>query len=269
MELNSSNYFSLEANKEYMSNSQYSGFLECESKELAKLTGEHIEDDKDAFLIGSYVHAWNDGKLDEFKADHPELYKKDKSMYEKYAIAQKMVDTIQNDRFAMFSLGKGKSEVILTAELFGAKWKIMLDRDDEKRWIEIKTTKSIKERYWQYNELTERNEQVNFIEKWNYVRNAAVYAEVERLARCRETWKEAVLLAVSKESIPDKEIISLYNPHVQTDGYVFSQELSQIEANMPRILAVKAGIEKPISCGKCAYCLGKKQLSKLVHWSEI
>jgi len=270
MILTSENYFSREASLAYMSNSQYSSFIECDSKAMAMLSGECEDSNKDAFLIGSYVHAWNDNKLEEFKELNKDtLYQKNGKMYAKYEIGQKMIDAIKQDSFSMFVLSQGESEVILTAEMFGTPWKIMLDRDDEKKWVEIKTTRSIKELSWIYNEITDKNEQVNFIQKWNYIRNAAVYAEIERLARGRESWKEAVMLAVSKETPVDKEIISLFNPNVQEDVNVFTEKLREVEINMPRILAVKSGLEKPIPCNTCDYCISKKKLKHIVHWSTI
>lgn len=69
------NYFSNEANKLYMSNSQYKSFLDCEAKEMAKLNGKWMEKDRPCFLEGHYGHAWNEGKLNLFKMQNPSIYK--------------------------------------------------------------------------------------------------------------------------------------------------------------------------------------------------
>ena len=66
-----------------------------------------------------------------------------------------------------------------------------------------------------------------------------------------------------------KEMISLYNPVSSEQGIIFGEELAEIERNMPRILAVKAGTEEPKECGVCDYCVAKKKLSKLVYWQNI
>ena len=69
MILTPENYFSPEADREYMSVSQYKSFLKCEAAAYAELTGEWQREEKEAFLVGHYVHAWAEGKLDEFIAE--------------------------------------------------------------------------------------------------------------------------------------------------------------------------------------------------------
>jgi hypothetical protein len=57
MELNSNNYFSKEANIEYISVSQYKAFLSCEAREMACLIGEWNNVAKsDALMFGSLLH---------------------------------------------------------------------------------------------------------------------------------------------------------------------------------------------------------------------
>lgn len=67
MAVTKENYFALETGKEYMSVSLFKSFIKCEAKTIAELNGEWEEENKDAFLLGSYVHAWSEGALEEFK----------------------------------------------------------------------------------------------------------------------------------------------------------------------------------------------------------
>jgi len=78
MLLTSENYYSREANEEYLSVSQYKDFMGtygkpgCEEYALAKLNGTWVEamEDSTALMVGSYVDAHFEGTLDLFKAQH-------------------------------------------------------------------------------------------------------------------------------------------------------------------------------------------------------
>ena len=95
MELTNENYYSKDADREYMSVHQYLAFngymgvSGCESKALAVLDEEWEEPTTDSMLIGSYVDSYFEGSLDEFREKHPELFKKDGTLYAKYGIAEK------------------------------------------------------------------------------------------------------------------------------------------------------------------------------------
>ena len=85
MQLTNENYYSKEANEEYLSVSQYKDFMGtygkrgCEEYALAKIEGtwEENMEDSDALMVGSYVDAHFEGTLDLFKAKHPCMFKKD------------------------------------------------------------------------------------------------------------------------------------------------------------------------------------------------
>ena len=257
MDLNRHNYHSHEANNEYMSRSLYGKFVDCEAGAVAYLKGWH-EDKSKAFLVGSYVHAWSEGTLDEFKASNPECYTKSNELRAEFRHADDMIRALESDPFAMFAL-EGQKEVVMTAELFGTKWKAMFDvYVPGKRITDLKTTKSIRELSWS----PKHSRRVSFIEAYEYFTQVALYSEIERLNTGGDLL-EFLMVAVSKESIPDKEVINL------TDHDRVAEELAKIEGNMPRILAVKSGKVEPIRCGKCDYCRTTKQLSKTIYYREL
>lgn len=70
--LTEQNYYDPEMNMEYMSCSQFKEFADCEARAMARLRGWKEPTSKE-FLVGSYVHAWAEGALDCFKAEHPEI----------------------------------------------------------------------------------------------------------------------------------------------------------------------------------------------------
>jgi hypothetical protein len=73
-ELSEQTYFS---HTELMSYSQFSHFLNCEAEALAEIEGRWEEPKSDSMLVGSYVDEFFNGKLDDFKAKHPEILKRD------------------------------------------------------------------------------------------------------------------------------------------------------------------------------------------------
>jgi len=262
MNLTRSNYHSLKAEREYMSRSQYLGFLQCEARQIAILAGEWTEEPSDAFLVGQYVHAWNEGCRGEFISEHPEMFTKAGGLKAQFKTADKMIAALEADPLCMYML-EGDKEVIFTAEFSGATWKVMVDtyNPERRRLVELKTTRGIREKAWS----EEHNGRVSFIEQYNYLMQAALYCEIERLANGRKEgdWLDYYMVAVSKESVPDKEVIDMRDP----DRYI--QELEQVKANMTRILMVKSGQVQPARCERCNYCRSTRKLTKAVHYTEI
>ncbi|WP_429084542.1 PD-(D/E)XK nuclease-like domain-containing protein [Brassicibacter mesophilus] len=259
LKLDSSNYFSQEANQQYMSVSQYKDFLKCEARALAKIKGEYKQEESDALLTGKYVHAWNEGTLEQFKKENSALYKKDGGLYAKYQNLDDVIKTIQSDRLMMMAL-EGQKEVIMTAELFGVPWKIMIDsyNPDKGRFSDLKVVKGLHDKFWSnYHERY-----VNFIEHYGYTTQIAVYSEIEKLGTGRDSYLEGLIAAVTKENPPDKAVIGF-------DTEMIEFELMKIESNLPRILQIKNGEIEPNGCGECEYCKSVKQLSKVIHYSEL
>lgn len=80
MQLTSENYYSQEANQEYMSVSGYKDFagtygkMPCEFYGMEKLNGRWQDEKSTALLVGSYVDSYFEGSLDQFKKDNPEIF---------------------------------------------------------------------------------------------------------------------------------------------------------------------------------------------------
>ena len=262
LKLNKNNYHSQAANVDYMSRGQYLDFLNCEAATLAVLKGEWVEELSDALLVGQYVHTFNDGTRGEFISSHPEMFKKNGELLAKFVVADKMIETLQKDPFAMYVL-EGQKEVIYTAEMFGCWWKIMIDshNPEKRRNVDLKTTRSITEKVWS----EEAWAKVSFVEKYHYLLQSAIYSEVEYLSNGRSTgdWFDFYIVAVSKEKFPDKAVINM------TDPERLAKELAEVEVNMPRILAVKAGEVEAVRCEVCDYCKATKALTKAIHYSEL
>jgi len=149
MELNKEVYYSPEANQKYMSVSQFNDFMECEAMAMAKIRGEYVPPPNIFFLVGSYIHAWNDGTIEQFKLDHEEMFSSKGptkgQLKSEFQFANRMIETLQNDQLCMFALN-GNKEVIMTGELAGCQWKIRMDvhnTSGKRRIVDLKSTKSI------------------------------------------------------------------------------------------------------------------------------
>ena len=72
-QLTADNYYSDEANREYLSVSQFKDFvgtygrMGCEEMALAKIRGEYKTEPSNAMMIGSYVDSYYEGTLNEFR----------------------------------------------------------------------------------------------------------------------------------------------------------------------------------------------------------
>lgn len=260
MQLTHDNYFSPEADREYFSVSQFKAFRECEAKTMAKLNGSWTDGNNDAFTLGSYVHLWSEGgNLGEFRAQHPEMFKKDGSLLKKFEVVDKMIQTLANDPLVE-KVREGQKEVIMTGELFGTLWKIMIDIYNPSKgvFVDLKTTREISKKYW--NE--ELRVKQNFIEYYDYLLQMSVYAEIERQNRGGEDYLQPHIIAVSKEEIPDKAIVLMGTEYI-------GDKLLEVETLLPRFIKVKNGEEKPIGCGHCDYCRSIKKIDRILHYTEL
>lgn len=262
MFLTESNYYSPEANWEYLSVSQYKNFIGtlgkpgCEAKAMAMLKGEWEEETTTPMLVGSYVDAHFEGTLDWFRAKHPEFFKKDGDLKKDYEKAEQVIQRIERDEFFMLCMS-GKKQVILTAELFGAKWKCKMDSYHDrqspfKTIVDLKVVKNLHERFW----IKDLGQFVSFIEYWGYDLQGAIYQLIEQAVYGGDKLP-FVIAAADKQKVIDIETIGLR----QSD---MDRALLGIEGNVRRIVDLKAGKVEPVRCGKCDYCKFTKKLSSLI-----
>lgn len=246
-----------------MSVSQYKSFLNCEVAALADLHDESTKVEKECFVEGHYLHAWNEGKLEEFKKENPSLYSSrgptKGQLKSNYLILDEMIKKLEGDKLSMMAL-EGEKEVIMTAELFGIPWKIMIDNynPSKKRFSDLKAVQSLHKRHYNFKEGISQN----FVEFYGYTTQIAVYSEVIRLNTGMDEYFEGLIVAATKENPPD---IAVINFDIDTIKY----ELLKIESNIERIIRVKNRELEPESCGRCNYCKSNKKLTEVIHYSEL
>lgn len=273
MELTRDNYYTPEADREYMSCSQYQSFCECEAKAMAKLEGRWSDPDKEAFLVGNYFHTFFEGpeahaqfvqehfgKIFKTKVIKGKKGEPDQTVvtgkYAPYEQADKMIEVAQNDPLIKSLIDlPGENEKIMTGELWGVPWRIRLDKyvPDGRMIIDWKTVANISELKWS----EALHEKVTFIDAYGYMMRAAVYTEIEKQNAKSNEDAPFIIVAISKQDYPDKE--ALYLNHRQRYDY----ELEQIKKRLGMIQMIKAGRVKPKRCGCCDYCRATKVLSAI------
>ena len=272
LKLTDDNYYSPEANWEYMSASQFKSFRRCEAAAMAELRGEWGRKESSALLVGSYVDAYFSNELDQFKAAHPELFKRDGSLKAEFQNAHAVAERLNRDELARMLLS-GKHQVIKTARIAGVWYKTKADSLLSSRQVE-----AICKKFPQVKELVpfggaiivdlkcmkdfkpiwdeDAQEKVSFINYWGYDIQGGIYQKVDnRMA-------PFVIVGVTKEAEPD--IIAV---HVPDEDLSFA--MAEVEALSPRYAAIKKGDIAPVGCGKCAYCRSVKRLEGITHYKKI
>lgn len=254
--LTKANYYSDEANRRYMSVSQFKDFLECEAAAKAKLDGRWVPDeDRTALLVGNYLHSYFESPAAhrEFIATHPEIISSRGAtkgeLKREYKIADAMIDSLRDDSIFR-ELYKGRKEVVMKGTIGGVKWIGKLDavRPNHSMIMDLKTTQDLHKRYW----LDDKNEWGSFVEAFNYPLQMAVYQELSY-----QRWgikPIPTIIAVTKQTPPDKIAITLGQNVMNEAMHVMLQQLD-------RIVKVKNGEVKPARCERCEYCRATKKLS--------
>jgi len=272
LKLTDDNYYSPEANWEYMSASQFKSFRKCEAAAMAELRGEWGRKETTALLVGSYVDAYFSNELEQFKAQHPELYKRDGTLKADFQNAHTIAERLNRDELARMLLS-GRHQVIKTGKIAGVWYKTKADSLLTPRQVE-----AICKRFPQIRELVpfggaiivdlkcmkdfnpiwdeDTHEKVSFVIFWGYDIQGAIYQKVDnRMA-------PFVIVGVTKEAEPDITAI-----HIPDEDLSFA--LADVEALSPRYAAIKRGEIAPVGCGKCAYCRSVKRLEGITHFQKI
>jgi hypothetical protein len=288
--LTAENYYSVEADREYMSCSQYDSFaMQCEAAALAQLQYRYKRPETPAFLVGNYFHsameseeaheAFCEAHFDEiYKTKTVKPSKANGLLEPRIEVVGKYADFEQADKMLEVARNTpqikrlidmpGINEVIMTGKLFDEfPFKVRFDKyiPPEKgsairTIIDWKTTADIWAAEWN-DELQSR---VSFIRNFGYVRRAAVYLEIEKQATGLTDPAAFMIVAISKhKDFPDKELINM-NSQQELD-----LALEQMYGNLTRIRNIKMGLVKPKRCGRCAYCRSTKKITNILSFYQL
>ena len=87
MTLTPENYFSPEAQAEYMSSSQFKAFDRCEAAALAEVRGDYTPVRSSAVMLGSYIDAHFSGDMERFRQENPDIFRRDGMLKSEYVHA--------------------------------------------------------------------------------------------------------------------------------------------------------------------------------------
>ena len=261
MELTEQNYFSQEAEMEYVSSSQYKMFFNpyndcCEAAALAQIKGEIERPMTTSLLMGSYVDEALTGDLEKFKSEHPELIStrgESKGQLKRdYVQAEAMVQRALRDPTFMAYVTGGVHQAIFTGKISDVPVKIKIDHIAMKDGkpvaiVDLKTVKSMYETFW----VKDSGEHLSFIERWAYDLQGAVYQCIyEQNTGLKLPF---YIAAVSK----DKDSEGIAHPRlkvIQIPQTKLDERLTEVKNNIGKIQMLKEGKIEPINCGKCDYC---------------
>lgn len=243
MKLSDDTYYRKEANQAFFSVSQYKDFCKCEAMALAKIKGEYEQPTTKAMLIGILVDRWFEGTLDKLREESPNIfYCRSGALRADFRKADEIIKRVKRDeRFMQYM--SGEKQKILTFEMFGVPWKMKMDSFVSEICVtDLKVVRNFKS-----------------LAFWRYDLQGAVYTEGVRIALGQDL--PFYLAAVTKEAVPNFDIF-------QVDRPTLDMAVREIGGNMPRFIAVKAGLEEPNYCGVCDYCKSMKK-ARIRNYSEL
>lgn len=262
MELTNENYYTAEADTEYMSVSQFKdfhgsyGIIGCERTAMMRLKGLYPLKSGTPLLVGGYVDAWFEGTLDNYKEQHTEMFKKDGTLKADFVRADAIIERVQQDPMFMYYMS-GEKQRIMTGEIEGIPWKIKIDSLLPDAIVDLKVMSEIAKKKW----VQDIGEFLDFIRYWGYDIQGAVYQEIVY----QNTGKRLpfIIAAVTKEEPePDIELI-------EVDQIYLDEAMRIVRSNAPRIADIKKGVEEPTQCYTCPCCRKDKVLTGAIKLSQL
>ncbi|MCL2493445.1 MAG: PD-(D/E)XK nuclease-like domain-containing protein [Clostridiales bacterium] len=267
--LTKDNYYSLGADRAFMSCSQWDSFCRCEAREAAYLRGEYEKPkgSSTALIVGNYLHAAMEGPdafesfLDKHWSDIYQVGKRTKKA--EFDRADLMIETLRKDSY----IGRlirlpGETEKVMTGVLFGdIPFKIRLDKYvslSSRMIIDYKTCEDMHETFYSEDGIRE-----SFIEHWGYARRAAAYIEIEKQNAGSLNDAVFLIIAISKQFPPDRDVFAM------NDRESLSSAFAGMESRAQHFQRVKDGIDEPIRCERCDYCRATKKITGPRLYTDI
>lgn len=254
MVLTKYNYHSVEANKEYMSVSQFKTFLDCPSRMVAEMNGDMPHKQTTSMLVGSYVDAYFSGEFPEFMEAHPEIRNsRTGELKADYKHADKIINRARRDEFFMEFLNAPLKQQILTGWIGGHEWKVKIDALHEDKIVDLKVMKDMKA-------VWNQGERKSFMDAWRYPLQGHIYREIVK----QHVGKELpfYLAVMTKEEEPDIAVIEIPSWRLNAEEAIVRHYIDEYDA-------VRSGKIEPRRCEKCSWCRSTKLLTKTVKYEDL
>lgn len=242
LELDQNNYYSLEANQQYFSVSQYKDFMKCEAMAMAKINGTYQPAMTKSMLTGSFVDAYFEGTLDAFMKEHPAVFTRKQELRSEFRKANEIIARIRSDELFMKFMS-GEKQRIMTFDLFGVPWKMKMDS-----YLPGTCITDLK--------VVARFKSLPF---WRYDLQGAVY-QAGVLMNTDELIPFYLAVATKERTI-DLDVFQILQP-------TLNMALDEIERNIGHYAEVKQGLAPPAYCGKCDYCKSIKA-ARIRNYNEL
>jgi hypothetical protein len=259
--LTNENYYDPEVRNQYMNVHEYLSFVGslgrpgCEARAMAMRRGEWVEPKTTAMLVGSYVDAYYEGTLEQFKADNPEIFTKQGELKAPFRMAAKMVERCTKDPYFEATMS-GEKQKIFTADMFGCTWCCKLDSYiPDTAIVDLKTTTDL-HRSWRVPDAG----YVSVVEYWGYTTQLAVYQEIVSINTGKKL--PCYLSFVTKEDSPEICVVNV-------DQQTLDHALESVRMNMPQVLAVRNGEMQPLRCNCCDYCKATHKIVKPISMYDL
>lgn len=253
MNLTESNYFTLDANREYFSVSQFKSFQACQAAAMAEITGEWIRPETDALLMGSYVDAHFSGTGDVFMENHPEIFNsRTGALKSQYRKAGDAIERAERDPMFMEYMN-GETQRIMTGELFGQPWKCKIDVLHKDKIVDMKFMRDMKQVY-------RDGEWKTFVQAYGYDLQGYVYQKIVEQVTGKHL--PFYLAVITKE---EPAAIALI--HVE-DKFLNPFE-GLLAHYVPEYARIKAGEVEPERCEDCAYCRKSKVITEPIEYATL
>ena len=256
MKLTEQNYFSPEAEMYYMGSTQFKRFCDCEARAMAVLRGEHAEPVTDALLIGSYVDAYFSGTLEQFQAEHPEVFTRNGELLKKFQHAEYIAKRAERDEFFRRHLS-GTPQVIMTGDICGVPFKVKVDSLLPYQTVDLKVMRDMSDVWIPGEGYT------SFIEAWRYDIQGAIYQHIRtQNEKDRNTLLPFILAVITKESEPDIALVEI-------PQRILNDAMKLIVARVEHFHNIKLGLAEPSRCECCDYCRKTKVLTRVEVYDPL
>ena len=272
VELTQENYYQDTSRLSY---SRYKRYKQCQAKAYAVDNGIWVEErDETPLLLGNYVHSYFESAEahEKFMAENGDklLAKAGKNkgkLKSDFIIGDKMIDSLkEDDGFNRLYHGypddKVEKEMIVYGEIEGVPVKGKLDSVNLSRgyFVDLKTMKSIYVEEWNAELRKRVPAAVNNILNFGYHAQLGLYRELLKQMIGQEF--RPLIVAVSKENVPDKDILKIDEEWLE-DG------LDNLKSDIVEVWNVTQGKQKPKKCGRCDYCRSEKKLNAVISLNDL
>lgn len=272
IELTQENYYQDTSRLSY---SCYKRYKQCQAKAYAVDNGIWVEErDETPLLLGNYVHSYFESSEahEKFMAENGDklLAKTGKNkgkIKSDFVVGDKMIESLKDDDgfnrlYHGYPSDKVEKEMIVFGEIEGVPVKGKLDSVNLSRgyFVDLKTMKSIYAEEWNAELRKRVPAAVNNILNFSYHGQLGLYRELLKQMTKQEF--RSLIVAVSKENVPDKDILKI-------DEEWLEEGLDNLKTDIVEVWNVIQGKQKPKSCGHCDFCRSEKKLNAVISLNDL